>query len=183
MRFDSDEHLERWRGTGRFPAIHDAVAKMVVEETRSTRWCDLCSSTGLLGARLRTRHRMFVVGIEGDADAVGRGIRAGVRLDGVLVTRIDFDHLDEVRMHLEAHRVQGIVARRCLPELFEVPGNRAALPRLFAEAGVQELVVEGRVASGRATSAFPSIVQEVEALAPFYVEARRVGAVSYLRRG
>lgn len=180
MRFNSIEHLQAWQKTRQFPAIHFAIAGVVSAYCKGDRFLDLCCSFGLLGQRIKHESGAFVMGIDADADAIAKGKAAGIDIPLINMKVLPSTQNDLVQI-LDVNRINSIVARRALPELF---GNDPAFGQDFvnavADAGVKEFVIEGRAATRNATNALSSIDKEVALLSGRYKEARRIGAVSYL---
>ena len=181
MRFNSPEHLETWRTTGRYPAIHDALANVAVADVRGRRLVDLGCSYGLLGARVVAEAGLeFGLGIDADGAVLAAARAAGVpiELEEMKVTEVTIPRLSDM---LEYHRIDVMVARRVLPELFGADltaGQRFV--EMLCQVGIKEVFLEGRVDSPKSVNALRSIAQEVELLAPWFREVRRIGGVSYL---
>ncbi|MDC7784791.1 hypothetical protein PQJ75_00800 [Rhodoplanes sp. TEM] len=181
MRFDDPGYLAAWRA-GRYPRIHDAIFEMAVVYMRGTRVLDLGCSYGLIGDRLvRNGMAEFVVGVDADEAVLAQGRDAGV--SGTLYSlRVTEETLPELIELVSSRRLDVLVARRVLPELF---GENVQLGRRFAHelraAGIREVFVEGRVASVRSVNALRSIDEEVDLLSEAYREARRIGAVSFMQ--
>jgi hypothetical protein len=182
VRFNSPEHLLAWRDTGRFPAIHDAIANMAVANMRGRVLMDLGCSYGLLGHRIAQEMggEVTVIGVEVDAKVIAAAEEAcvGVRFHTFKVERASLQELRALAIH---YRVDTIVARRILPELFgdDRPAG-VTFASDMAASGVWEMFIEGRVATVNAVNPLRSIADEVDLVAGSYREVRRAGAVSYL---
>jgi hypothetical protein len=182
MRFNSPEHLDTWKRRGRYPSIHDAVCDAAFAFMRGSRLLDLGCSYGLLGARIAKENGQGIpVGIEADQSVIDAGRDAGVEI-GYHQLRVGGETLSELASIIELERVDVMIARRVLPELF---GHEVLVGSVFAQkmaaAGIKEMFVEGRVVSARSTNALASIDAEVAMLAGSYREVRRIKAVSYLQ--
>lgn len=182
MRFNAPEHLQFWKDTGRFPAIHDDIMHLASSHMRGLTALDLCCSTGLLGQRVAAHLGAEVVGVDGDTRALALGKEAG--LDVRLVyQRIDPHDLQPLENLLQQHQIETVLARRCLPELF---GQALAAGRTFAQMlhrqQVQEILVEGRMVSPGAVNPLASLAQEVELLGPYYQVRKLHRNVAYLTR-
>lgn len=166
MRYDSQERLDLWARTGRFPSIHDTLAAFVAARVREPRgFLDLCCSTGLLGQRIKS---MFpdaaVVGVDADAGAIGRGTCAGVSVPLVLA-QIEPGTFQRLGAIMREHGVTVVVARRCLSELFaNAPGCGDALSSALQAYGAREMFVEGRMRMARASHPYPHIDAELAEL-------------------
>ena len=184
MRFNSPEHLETWKRTKRYPAIHDAMFDAAGSLLRGTRVLDLGCSYGLLGSRIaKLLGYDTAIGVEADKSVISAAEQAGVSLVFHNI-RVAADTMSQLEAIILAHGINVIIARRIMPELF---GDNLQLGADFAGmcayCGVKEMLIEGRVLSGRSTNALASIDAEVAMLTGggAYREARRIKAVSYLQ--
>jgi SAM-dependent methyltransferase len=182
LRFNSPEHLATWREHGRFPAIHDQIASMAAAHMRGTRFLDLGCSYGLLGTRIMKQAGAKGVGVDSDKDVLAAAIAAGIplQLEHLGVNRVSLALLADI---VRDRNATVLIARRILPELF---GEDQLFGWEFADvmalAGIDEILLEGRVDSAKSVNPLRSVVQEVELLDRYYREVRRIGAVSYLVR-
>lgn len=163
-RFDSLEHLDRWRATGRFPRIHDGITALV----RSTlpKWAqvaDLGSSTGLLTRRL-AEHGYEVCGVEADARAIALGEEYGTYGEECPVHPFEVtpDTLADLEGLLAG--TDAVVARRVLPELLDNQVTPAMVGEVLAEAGVRWIVLEGRAPRAGATHKLAHLGAEIAGL-------------------
>lgn len=155
-RYDSDEYLAEFQERGRYPAIHDPLFTLIAEELTGRSVCDLCSSTGLLGERVRRLLHVNVVGIERDRDAASRGHSSGVQVL-TLITPVVPDTLELVEAFLAEHCVDALIARRCFSELFGfLPTFRRPFVDMLRRVGVREVFLQGRVPSARSTHPMPT---------------------------
>lgn len=169
MRFDAPEHVGLWQKTGRFPAIHDAIANHVrtVVSPGDGPVLDLCSSSGLLGRRLLDLGYTVTAVQESNA-ALSLGLSAGVyRGVPLLEARITLGSLPLFLHWVGEQEVDTIVARRAFPELWDGVGGAGGFAQLaegLAECGVERIVLEGRAPTRKATHPLASADAEVEAL-------------------
>lgn len=182
LRFDSEERLELWQRTGRFPDIHDDLFTTIEVEAEGDSFLDLCCSTGLLGQRLLSAGRK-AVGVEMDERTIALGKRYGVQLEvtQLAVTVDTFDVLGDV---LKRNGVNVLVARRCLSEIFFRPVEREQCGRfadMLCDAGVKEVFLQGRQYTPKASHPVPSIKHEVALLDTRFVPRFIHGEISYLR--
>jgi len=180
MRFNSVEYLEAYQ-RGRFPRIHKPMFEAVLEQARGNRILDVCCSTGLLGEHLSTVG-FDVIGIERDLEAIAAAKDHGVGLD-ITPLSIDRSTAAEVYKLIEAAGVTIIVARRCFSELFREERDFGVdFCRGIQAAGVNELFLQGRAPTKRATHPIPNLDAEIEVCGGAFVERRRwpVGPVAYL---
>lgn len=171
-RFDDPAYVDAWAKRGQFPHIHNGIVSLVrteVEPAGET-VLDLCSSTGLLARQLVDVGHYRVVALEQPGPAFDRGRQAGT-YDGipVLAMRLEPDTVDEFLTWLKVERVTTVVARRCFPELHDALGDAfRTFAASLADAGVQRIVLEGRIASTRTTHRLGTAAREVAALAPHW---------------
>lgn len=181
-RFDSPELLAAWRDRGEWPAIHVPVVNMAVEMMIGMRLIDLGCSYGLLGARLAGVLGLeAVLGLDADEAVLAAAIEAKVPIHHQLL-RVTKDTLTDLIWAVSDFRADCMVCRRILPELF---GDDLELGDLFgakmARAGVKEMIVQGRVDSGRATNKLHNVEAEVAMLRRCWEPIRQQGSVVYLR--
>jgi hypothetical protein len=174
-RFDGQEYLDAYMAKGTYPAIHTPIVRLVRDHFSGTRILDLCSSTGLLAAQLAERFTVFA--IEGNADAIARGVEAGT-YSGVVYRqkRLAPDAIPWLAEFIREHRIQGVVARRALPELDDAGISPGHLGVVLHNAGAFELFIEGRVESARSTHRLSSVEREL-------LELRRAGWYQSKRDG
>jgi SAM-dependent methyltransferase len=181
VRFDSPAHLQVWRDSGQYPAIHKAIAEMAISCVRGSRLVDLGCSYGLLGARIVAQAGLESgIGVDADGEVLAAARSAGVPLTFHEI-KVTASTLPQLLAVVASAGCDVVVARRVLPELFghDLPGGRI-FATMLAGAGVKEVVLEGRVQAPGAVNALSSIDREVELLAGTFREVRRSGAVSYL---
>lgn len=169
MRFDSQEHLDRWKATGEFPAIHDAIFSLMEQRLvgrTGLRVLDLACSTGLLGERIwqRLPGVEYVLGLDSDGDAMCRGANAGITVP-TLNQSVRPGSMVSLQAQMMKIHINVVVARRCIPEIF---GGQPDLARSFmsilASTDVTDLFIEGRVESARSTHPLKSVNQEISFL-------------------
>jgi hypothetical protein len=183
-RFDAPEYVDAWQASGVFPTIHDRIVNVARSEIGPCDGTvlDLCSSTGLIGRRLAdVGYQVMACQEPGPALQLGRerGVYAGIP---VLEVRITPGTLGRLLAWCEDHQVRTVVARRCFPELWDALGadDFPVLVRELAEAGVERIVLEGRVASGRSVHPLATAAAEVAAFASHWVAAGTFGQVAVL---
>ncbi len=182
IRFNSIEYLEAWRERKEWPAIHNAMTDFALTNMAGTALLELGCAFGLLGARIALEADCDVKAFGVDADmrtiSLASAAKVPIRIHHLAVTR---ETLPVLRAYIEVEKVTSLVARRVLPELWgeDLEGG-AAFADMLAEAGVREVLLEGRVASERATNPLRSIDEEVGLLARNFREVTRAKALSYL---
>jgi len=171
VRFNGQERLDEWSDHGIFPKIHDYIYEAAMMElplpSAATRVADLCCSTGLLGARMRSSGYK-VAFLEADTDAIVRGRAAGTFAEDPLREGfIDEDTIKDTGSWLSGNEVDIILARRCLCVLSE----RVPLPvvaEVFAEAGVTAILLEGQKILSTSVHPFGSADAQAEGLSSHY---------------
>jgi hypothetical protein len=165
-RFDCPEYIDEWKATGRFPAIHDGIFAMLqaAVSPEDCRVLDLGSSTGLLSRRMADAG-YTVYAIEGSVATSNVGREAGL-YDGVEIMRARLrpDDLRSLREWLHTRKIAVVMARRVFPELDDYRLAPPTLARVFAEAGVEHIFVEGRLPRHNSTHRLSTLDKEIEAL-------------------
>lgn len=186
-RFNSEEYLTNWRAKGQFPKIHDALFNMIAAEALGTSGLDLCCSTGMLGTRLIEKLGWRCVGVDADKDAIALSESFGLPMP-IRNMVIDDQTLPELVGLLERNRVEVLVARRCLCDVFcpsrsgDPGGFGFRFVDALAGAGIRECFVQGMANVGRSTHPIPNIDAEVAFFTGRYRVVRKVGEVAYLRK-
>jgi len=155
MRFDSQERIDAWRATGKFPQIHDTLFNYVMSRTNATKILDLCGSTGLLSRRFISAG-IPAVGIEGEQDSIERGVWGEDQ--PVKHMWITPENVHEVSEWMLEHKVDSVVARRCISELIPV---FPVLGTIFIQGGAKEMFLEGRQRVAKPTHPCPDIEHEI----------------------
>lgn len=174
-RFSSDEHLTRYLEAGTFPEIHRPMVEAVQWACADdARFLDLGACFGLLGAAVSALRRgAMVIGVERSATAIEQAQRYGVPCQLVRF-HVERDTLPELGRLIRKFKLNTIIARRVMPELW---GDDLAGGRLFArtikDAGIRQVLLEGRRASGAAKNPLSTVELEAALLAPHYREAGR----------
>lgn len=181
MRFDAQEHIDRWYTQGHYPAIHSPVVKMAVNELRGVRGVDVCCSHGLLGAQLFKNHGLNMIGVDGDHKAIMLARERGIPMP-IHEMKINRATAKEFFVECVMHGAQFLIMRRCAPELF---GDDLDFGREFfstAESvGIKEIVLEGRVRTPKATNKLATVEAEIALAQPFFRVFAAEGNVAYLR--
>lgn len=165
MSFSSQEYLDQWKETGKFPAIHDNLFTLIKKRAYSgSVYCDLCGSTGLLGQRLLQVGK--VVGVDSDVDAIARGKAAGAINYPHLTAKIEPGlGFDALRAFVAVNGVNTMVARRCISEIFK---DRPEWGPIFvwrlAQVGIVDWFIQGRAFSSRSTHPIPNVEEEMAVL-------------------
>jgi hypothetical protein len=181
MRYDSEERLQLWKSTGRFPDIHDDIFACIETEAMGDSFLDLCCSIGLLGQRIISAGHKCI-GVEMDEKTSGLGKSYGVTLPitNMKITVETFDMLGALMLE---HGVNVLVARRCFSEIFANERERKEAPRfaqMLLDVGIKEVFLQGRQYTKNASHPLPSIHEEVAQLASHWKPQFIHGEVSYL---
>lgn len=182
MRYDDPRHVETWQELGVYPAIHRPMVDVALNDLElSAPVLDLCSSTGLLGHRLRGLAGMPVCALEGDRAVVDRSTLAGIysatELPCLQIKLNAGNMPSSLRAWLLEHNVKSVLARRCLMELSKVL-SLAELAKVMHRAGVETIVLEGH-RPGR-DRMLPADAQAEPFLGPYRL-TRKAGDVRTLR--
>ena len=179
-RFSSVSHLDSWKRTGAFPEIHLPLCTFVAENASGVRMLDLCACYGLLGARLKRLIGVDVWAVEGNPSFIAAAQAAGVPV-AMIQLRITRDTLPQLADIITGNRIQTVVARRALPELW---GNDLEGGMVFAEmlrnCGVEEVFIEGRVKTPGAVNSLPTVAEEIKLLSPSFTPRVKRGALAML---
>lgn len=173
-RFNSTEYLDAWKATGKYPAIHDGILRLITGAVDQDvgPMLDLGSSTGLLTRRLWGKG-YDVAGVEFSRAAVTAGREAGTYLAdsadapaGPEVYRHQLlpGELHDFGVWLLEHQIKVVIARRVLPELDDYGVTPAMLSEVLIHVGVEHLFVEGRAPRAHATHRLSNLTQEIDAL-------------------
>lgn len=168
MRFDSLEHLVAFNKSRVYPKIHDDLFHLVVAHSDPTQpFVDLCCSTGLLGQRLLDENYQ---GFGVDTVLHYAAVEAGVALP-LFKLKITRSTLPSLGALLHEHHTQMVVARRCLPELLGTDNFGAELGKLFIDAGVTDVFLQGRKPTKNPRNPLHCLAAEVQALKPWWKQA------------
>jgi hypothetical protein len=182
MSFSSIPLLEQFRDHGRFPGIHDAMFNAVATHAKGRSLCDLGCCHGLMAQRLSMLPGFKVVGIEGNKRYVAEGRSHGITAE-ILNLKVNQAAFGLVSNFLEKRKVDVIVARRVMPELWgeDIPGGKL-FSKLLAGCGVKEIFLEGRIFSERATNALSTMSAEVELFIEEFQFSRLNNGIGYLSK-
>lgn len=181
MRFDSQEHIDKWYRLGHYPAIHTPVVKMAAEQLVGVRGVDVCCSHGLLGTQLQKNHGLNMIGVDGDRKAITLAREHGIPMP-ISEMKITPATVRAFFAECAAHNAQFLIMRRCAPELF---GDNLEFGREFfgmaALWGIKEIILEGRVRTPKATNKLSCLEAEITLTHPVFQVYKTTGNVAYLR--
>lgn len=155
IRFDSQERIDLWRSTGKFPQIHDTLFNYVISRMNGDVVLDLCGSTGLLSRRFISAG-IPAVGVEGEKESVEKGVWGDDQ--PVKHMWITPDTVWSIADWMKEHKVNTVVARRCISELIPV---FPVLGEVFIAGGAKEMFLEGRQRVAKPTHPCPDIEHEI----------------------
>lgn len=190
MRFSDEEYLRAWKEDKIFPKIHQRIFDLFSMTFEAESVIDLCCCTGLIGQHIKEMHGINVVGVEGDPNWIERGKKWGIELP-IYELWITPDTLATFLDIIKKEKVTGIVARRCISELFgnDEKGRRLKSPNWpwaeqFSEkilnAGITELWFEGRADQGRSVHPIPGTDEEIQCFSSKYKLAERYQTCAYM---
>lgn len=178
------DQLERWKRTGNYPRIDDRIVALILERAHSSHFLDLCCGFGLLGQRIaELKQDAVVVGVEANSAKIAAAWRYEVA--------IPIHHLSIQRSTLPTfieicttRRIEVLIARRCIPELFkrDLELGRDFVTMLAHSTDVNDVFLESRARTKLAKSALSCIDKQVALFEPFYHETKRTGAAAHLER-
>lgn len=189
--FDNEEYLIAWREKRQYPRIHRDIFNLFSSTFECTSVLDMCSCTGLLGTHIAEFHKIPAVGLEGNVEWIDRGRKWGITLP-TLQCWIGPKTLDIVIEWLEKNKVDGIVARRCLAELFAYDENMKlrktpdydwakVLTGTFREVGIREIWIEGgKPMKKPETHPVPNTIAGIKCFEPNYKPVEWLNECAYL---
>jgi hypothetical protein len=185
-RYNAESYLEAWTDKGVYPKIHDPVFNLFMTTFESESVLDLCCATGMLGTRINEKAGIQVCGVEWLEKNIRRARKYGVSIP-IREMKIERETLNDFVDWIKKNEVTGIVARRCISELFgNTPTNTidwewAELwTNAVADAGVKEFWIEGRADQGRSVHCIPDTETEIECLSFRYTVSEVQGKTAYL---
>lgn len=190
MRFNDQQHLDDWRNRRRFPKIHDEIGALVLRtHPRTGGHLDICTSIGMLAARVQTFVGVPTYAVDADTDALTRARAAGV--DDIVDLRemkLTMDTIPDLAALIAEGDITAITARRCLSEIFANPAGTevltdyaAAFRDTVADAGVTDIWTQGRTVSKNTVHVLGTGQAEIDLLAPRYTVAHRTTNCYHLR--
>lgn len=158
-RYDDDSYILDYRNFGIYPKIHDDIFFLFSENVpRGTFVLDIGGSIGMLSTRLQDAgYNAVMIEPTKAADKCPS--------DKVFCyyTMIKAATLPVVDFILKNHKIEYVIARRVISELFLTGGSDLILEleKLFIKNGVKAIILEGRLPTSRATCPIPNTAAEV----------------------
>lgn len=170
MRYNSPEHLDYFKKTGRFPAIHAPLVNFIRCWSEQKRFLDLGCGYGLLGELLmRCIPAEIVIGVDKDANSLADARRAGVTTSCAHYLPVIPENYGKLTEIIMKNRLQVLVARRVFPELFgDDPSALPYFAALMRNAGITEIFVQGRKPVPNPTNRLHNIDMEIQGLLAHY---------------
>lgn len=152
--FENEQYLIDWKEKGIYPKIHEDMFTLFSTTFECDSVLDMCCCTGLLGTHVNEFYGIPVVGLEGNPTWIERGRKHGVSIP-ILEIWISKETLPEILEFIKENKVNGMLARRCMAELFayDKPNGKILmepdmewakfLTESFVEAGIKEVWMEG----------------------------------------
>lgn len=185
-RFNDVSYLQKWSDNGTYPRIHNDIFELFMRTFESQSILDLCCATGLLGTRIKEKAFLDVCAIEAEQKNIDRGVEWGIPIP-ILKLFIERGTLPQFIKWIESNEVTGIVARRCISELFgNTPDNEVdwewaeIWTNAIADAGVREVWLQGRADQGRSVHCIPDTATEIECLSSRYTVMDTLKETAYL---
>lgn len=168
-RYDDDSYLEAWQSKREYPKIHKNMYELVTATITSKTVMDLCCSTGLLGQHVAD-FGANVIGVEALQKSIDKAKSFGIEIP-LIQLNIDNNSIDVLCEIIANNSVTGIIARRCLSELFVTEDKTSIdfkwanlFTKKIVEAGIKEIWVEGRAEQGRSVHPIPNTETEIVCL-------------------
>lgn len=189
--FDNEEYLRAWKEEGVFPRIHRDMFNLFSSTFECNSVLDMCSCTGLLGTHIMEYHKIPAFGLEGNETWLARADKWGITLP-TLRCWIGPETLDEVVDFIKDNKINGMVARRCLAELFAYDSNfklmkkpdmvwAKKLTTAFVDAGIKEIWMEGgKPMKNPETHPVPNTDAGIKCFAPAYRVSERLNECVYM---
>lgn len=162
-RFADQKHVDAFHDLGEYPAIHERIAATVRAHAGGRRALDLGACTGLLAHRI-AQWCPEVHALEPNPEYRERGVhhpRVTWHPYGVEIA-----NLAAIGQLIAERSIRLVVARRVFPEIG--PEATAAFGEVAAVAGIDLIILEGRISSRRSTDPLPHADAEVQALSATY---------------
>lgn len=181
MRFDDLAHVIRYH-KGEYPKIHDDIFHMAKKHVDGRNVMDIGACRGLLGAR------MIHMGVTDNVLCVEPNRRY---MDNrIIVQGVDFANIHVKRRTMPMlskwiieHDIKVVTARRVFPEIVEGEGIQTVkqFAKMMMVAGVETVILEGRIKTKNAVNPLYDANREVWALSPFFIEVEAYKNVRVLR--
>lgn len=185
-RFNDVSYLQKWSNGRGYPRIHNDIFELFMRTFESESVMDLCCATGLLGTRINEKLGLDVCAVEAEQKNIDRGREWGISIP-ILHLFIERQTLPQFVQWIESNNVTGIVARRCISELFgNTPDNKVdwewaeIWTNAIANAGVKEVWLQGRADQGRSVHCIPDTETEVKCLSTRYTVSETLKETAYL---
>jgi hypothetical protein len=187
IRYNDESYLAAWRDEGKFPRIHDNIFTLFMQTFEADSVIDMCCATGLLGTRISEKTGIDVVGVELLEKNIVRAKKFGVEMEFFQMF-IERRTLPAFVNLIKERKATGIVARRCISELFGNTPDQTVdweWSRIWsaavAEAGIKEIWIEGRADQGRSVHPVPDTATEIRCLESRYYVDETLKGCAYLR--
>ncbi|QFG05747.1 methyltransferase [Bacillus phage 035JT001] len=180
MKYNDQQRIDDFNKYGVFPEIHDDIIE-VVKRLPPEPTVDIGASVGLLSVRLG-KYMTRVIGVEGNVNDFSRAVKG----DNVFYLNY---YLDSKKMRtfgklLKCSNVKYAVARRVFPEIYDKGGLALvqAIGETLYNAGVEKIILEGRVRAANSKHILRDADRECEALKGFYEMEWKYKNVRQLKR-
>ena len=181
VRYNSLEHLKKWKQTKQYPQIHNKIYTLVENYLTGNSVLDLCCSTGLLGHRVKHHLGIEAIGLDADHKAIVAS-QEHHNLK-IIPYKIEPQNMSGLFAIISQYKIDTLIARRCIPEIF---GENILAGHYFsamlAKANVKQIFLQGRVLTKNSTHPLKSVACEVDLFKKDYLVFRAYKDVACLYR-
>ena len=167
MRFNDEIYLKQYYELKQFPKIHDDIFYLCQKLKGKHTAIDLGCCFGLLAKRL-----LFVfdkvIGIESNTNYLEKAINCSkIKYYNIEVNMKTLSQLEQI---IKKYKVDILVARRVIPELYETGGEELLyfFKKTIYNSGINYIVLEGRKSNANAVNPLSTIEKEVKVFLDLY---------------
>jgi hypothetical protein len=184
VRYDDQKHLDNLKDHGTYPKIHDAIFAEVEKYAIGETMMEVGACLGLISSRiLKAGIATEMIAIEPNIKSLKRAVKEeGIKYFNLPVS---IETMARIYKIMQTYKPTTIVARRTVSEIAEYGGGKRGV-RLFGKAaslaGVERIILEGRVITKNHTAILWNADLEAEAFLPFYKVVHAAGDVRTLEK-
>lgn len=169
-KFDDLKYLSVFTDTGQYPKIHDDLCVLLRRTSKDLKCvADIGACHGLLSHRLLTQcDKEFVLAVEGNKKYLENATK---HPDLWYYNKYVLpSNMEDLKATLQRNEIKLVVARRVLPEICDAGGIKLVedFACMLSEAGVEQIVLEGRVNVKGAKNKLPTVAHEALAVSAHY---------------
>lgn len=174
--FDDDKYIKQFKENQIYPKIHDDIFHLA-SNTEGNNVLDIGCCYGLLSHRLSKKFN--VTGIEANEHYCEKAI-----YNNIINMKINYETLSEFKDILLDHKIDIVVCRRVIPELYDCGGETLIrkIEKTLYECNVKYIILEGRTVSKRSVHKLKSIDNEIEILSNDYFLDKKYKRCARLQR-